>query len=112
MPNLLEIPGSAAMAHVGLDSSNVLSAGYDPRAMVMEVTFKRSHGSETYTYSQVPPGVFTDLCSAPSPGSYWNENKGRFSFVKGAVATAAASQPPRQSNGSRLSDGAICPEGP
>jgi hypothetical protein len=69
MPNpILEvaaIPGSAVMVHVGLNSSNVLSAGYDPRLLVMEVTFKTTERQRDVHVHGSRPGNFRPVAGGP-----------------------------------------------
>jgi hypothetical protein len=51
-------PGSSALA----------GADYDPERKSLSITFK---GGRSYTYNDVPPDVYEQLCSADSPGTFW-----------------------------------------
>ena len=50
-----------------IDSSNLVSAGYDPDSAVLEVEFK---GGGVYRYLEVPPNKATAFFEAPSQGSF------------------------------------------
>lgn len=48
-------------------SSNLVSVGYDPNTMTLEIEF---HDGGVYQYSNVPQSIYDGLMSAPSKGSY------------------------------------------
>ena len=54
-----------------INSSNIRSAGYDPRNRVLEIEF--SNGGITQ-YSGVSDEVHRRLMNSPSPGSYFHDN--------------------------------------
>jgi hypothetical protein len=61
-----------------VDSSNVVSIGYDELSSVLEVHF---HNESACQYSGVPQSVFTDFLNAPSKGQFLHYNiKGRYSY--------------------------------
>ena len=53
-----------------VQSSNLVSVGYDPVDSILEVEFK---GGSVYHYLGVPRDVARELMEAPSPGRYLNE---------------------------------------
>ena len=55
-------PGSSALA----------GAEYNPDTRVLIVTFKG--GGQSYTYLDVPPDTWEQLCSASSPGTFWRNS--------------------------------------
>jgi KTSC domain len=54
-----------------INSSNIRSAGYDPRNRVLEIEF--SNGGITQ-YSGVSEELYRRLMNAPSAGSYFHDN--------------------------------------
>lgn len=52
-----------------VNSSNLVSAGYDPTTGTLEIEFK---GGDVYTYSGVPQTIYDGLMSANSPGHYFH----------------------------------------
>lgn len=59
------------MDRSGVASSNVASVGYDAVAETLEIEF---HSGAIYQYYGVPSGVYEDLMSTPSKGSYLHRN--------------------------------------
>lgn len=59
------------MERTVVQSSNILSIGYDERSRVLEIEFKKSG---IYQYSDVPSSVYSVLMSAPSKGTYFDHN--------------------------------------
>ena len=59
------------MERVAVESSNILSVGYDEALSVLEVEFK---GGSVYQYSGVPKEIAMGLIEAESPGKYFAEN--------------------------------------
>lgn len=53
-----------------VQSSNLVSVGYDPEAETLEVEFKGG----IYQYYNVPQMIFDQLMAAPSHGIYFNAN--------------------------------------
>ena len=51
-----------------VESSNLVSIGYDASKRILEVEFK---GGGLYTYSQVPEEVYTDLMRSSSKGKFF-----------------------------------------
>jgi hypothetical protein len=63
-----------------VDSSNVISVGYDNSTRTLEVEFK---GGSIYQYFDVPINEYEQLVSADSIGKYIATNiKGNYSFKK------------------------------
>ncbi|MCW3127858.1 MAG: hypothetical protein JWO03_3516 [Bacteroidetes bacterium] len=58
------------MKRTWVDSSAILSVGYDPDSKTLEIEFK--HGG-IYQYLAVPKTVFIGLMKAPSKGAYYDE---------------------------------------
>jgi hypothetical protein len=54
-----------------VDSSNLVSVGYDPNTHILEVEFK---AGTVYEYKDVPLDIYTELMSAASKGSYHYRN--------------------------------------
>lgn len=68
------------MDRQAVQSSDILSIGYDPETCLLEVEFKRA--SRLYIYKEVPPEVCRDLVGAPSVGKYFAANiKGKYAFT-------------------------------
>lgn len=59
------------MNRTPVESSNIVSVGYDDRLMVLEVEFK--NGS-IYQYLGVTMDLFTGLMKAESKGSYFHSH--------------------------------------
>ena len=55
------------MERICVSSSNIMSIGYDPDNMVLEVEFKTG---AVYRYYDVPQSVYDGLMSADSHGKY------------------------------------------
>lgn len=63
-----------------VDSSSLVSVGYDPKRRILEIEFE---GGGVYDYLGVPPEVFAALMEAPSKGAYVNDVvKEGFRFVR------------------------------
>ena len=54
-----------------VESSNLVSVGYDPASRVLEVEFK---GGSIYQYSDCPASLFKSLQDAESKGSFFSKN--------------------------------------
>jgi hypothetical protein len=54
-----------------VNSSNILSIGYDQKSQVLEVEFNNGC---IYQYSGVPERIYNGLISAASHGTYLNQN--------------------------------------
>ena len=54
-----------------INSSTIVSAGYDTDAMVLEMEFD---GGRVYQYFDLPASVYEEFKSAASPGGYFNSN--------------------------------------
>jgi hypothetical protein len=68
------------MNRKSVESSNILSIGYDYITMILEVEFKYSG---IYHYSEVPQEIYDALMTANSKGKYLNANiKGVYSYIK------------------------------
>lgn len=55
------------MIRAPVNSSNILSVGYDKDSQMLEVEFKTKR---IYRYSSVPPHVYAGLIKAESHGKY------------------------------------------
>lgn len=66
-----------AIEMIPVASSNVGEVGYDAGAQALHVRYLNDR---TYVYTGVPEGIFQELLSAPSKGSFLNR------VVKGAYA--------------------------
>jgi hypothetical protein len=64
-----------------VNSSNLVSVGYDEHSHLLEVEF---HNGTVCQYQHVPPAVFRSLMSAPSVGSFFNSTvrKGPYPWVQ------------------------------
>ena len=61
-----------------VNSSNLVSVGYDPGLSTLEIEF-REH--KIYQYQNVPKYIFEGLISASSKDSYFNDQiKGKFQY--------------------------------
>lgn len=56
------------MKRVPVDSTVILSAGYDPQTRTLEVQLQ---DGRVYAYLDVPPVVYRDLLAAESAGRYF-----------------------------------------
>jgi lysyl-tRNA synthetase class 2 len=56
------------MKRVPVDSTVILSAGYDPKTRTLEVQLQ---DGRVYAYLDVPPVVYRDLLAAESAGRYF-----------------------------------------
>lgn len=57
------------MERTPVDSSTIVSAGYDPASHTLEVEFRNG---AVYQYSGVPESMYRGLLSPPSHGTYLN----------------------------------------
>lgn len=57
------------MERVRVDSTSIVSVGYDPAVHVLEVEFQ---GERVYRYRDVPEAVYRLLLRAPSKGEFVN----------------------------------------
>jgi hypothetical protein len=63
-----------------VDSSSIVSVGYDPRTFTLEIEF---HNGRVYRYLQVPIAAYRLLLQAPSIGAFVNRQiKPRFEAVE------------------------------
>lgn len=63
-----------------VQSSNLVSVGFDASSSILEIEFK---DGRIYQYFDVPEQVFRDLTSAPSPGSFFHQNvRGQFPYAR------------------------------
>jgi hypothetical protein len=58
------------MERITVDSSNLVSVGYDEESSILEVEFN----SGSYQYFGVPAYVFEELMNSDSKGSYLHRN--------------------------------------
>lgn len=59
------------MDRIPVTSSNVVSVGYDPSGMILEVEFKNA---AIYQYYDVPEAVYMALMQSDSIGKFLNSN--------------------------------------
>ncbi|HET9930031.1 MAG TPA: KTSC domain-containing protein [Polyangiaceae bacterium] len=57
------------MDRLSVQSTSVVSVGYDPEAHFLEVEY---HGGRVYRYDSVPHAAYRLLLKAPSVGQYIN----------------------------------------
>jgi len=55
------------MERKNVESSHILSIGYDENSKILEVEFK---GKKVYQYKQVPKGVYENLMNSDSHGTF------------------------------------------
>lgn len=69
------------MERVPVESSNLVSVGYEPEAAILEIEF---HSGGIYQYFAVPQEIYDGLMNAASKGSYLDHNikKGGYSYAK------------------------------
>jgi hypothetical protein len=60
------------MQRQNVESSNLLSIGYDPQASILEIEFV-SNG-EVWQYYDIPSNIFEELITADSKGRYFHRN--------------------------------------
>jgi hypothetical protein len=58
------------MERTSVESSNLVSIGYDEEQNILEVEFK---GNRVYEYYDVPASVYAALMSADSHGKYFSK---------------------------------------
>jgi hypothetical protein len=54
-----------------VNSSNIITVGYDPKEQTLEVEFQ---SGKVYQYYQVPEDVYQELMSASSKGQFFHDN--------------------------------------
>lgn len=59
------------MERAAVRSTDIALVGYDIKANVLEVTFRRGG---VYHYAGVPQRIFEEFVSAPSLGSYFRDH--------------------------------------
>jgi len=59
------------MDRILVNSSNLVTVGYDATAQVLEVEFQ---SGRVYQYLDVPESVYQDLMTASSKGEYFHDN--------------------------------------
>lgn len=68
------------MNRTPVTSSNVVSVGYDPNTLTLEVEFK---GDSVYQYFDVPEAVYLALMQASSIGKFMHANiKNNYRYAK------------------------------
>lgn len=67
------------MERIPVQSSNLVSVGYDAQTSMLEIEFKNG----TYQYDAVPESVYEELLNSPSKGQYFSQNiKEKYAFRK------------------------------
>ncbi len=67
------------MDRIHVQSSNIVSIGYDEKSEVLEIEF--SNG--IYQYFDVPQDAYEDFINAPSVGNFFQKNiKVKYRFIK------------------------------
>lgn len=59
------------MKRIPVNSSNLVSIGYDEKQQLLEIEFKRGG---IYHYTPVSPQLFAQLQAAPSHGEFFHAN--------------------------------------
>lgn len=59
------------MNRIPVDSSNLVSVGYDSDSLTLEIEFK---GDRVYQYFDVPETLYQELMQASSKGTFFSEN--------------------------------------
>jgi len=59
------------MQRAAVDSETIASIGYDPTRKMLEIEFR--HSGEVYLYFDVPQSEYEAFMSAPSKGTYLNQ---------------------------------------
>ncbi len=54
-----------------VNSSNIVSVGYDASAQILEVEFQSGN---VYQYLNVPEGIYQGLMTSASKGEYFHDN--------------------------------------
>jgi KTSC domain-containing protein len=68
-----------AKRRVKMDSTDIKSAGWDPKTRQLTIRFHS--GPEVYLYENVPSGIYKRLIAANSAGRcFANHIKGKFKF--------------------------------
>lgn len=79
-PGLRVAAAPVRFERVPVESSSLLSIGYDRAARVLEIEFR---AGTSYRYLAVPPEVFAELKNAPSKGRYFAQSiRGRYEFQR------------------------------
>lgn len=69
------------MERKAVDSSNIVSIGYDPATKVLEVEFH--YGGAIYQYFEVPQEIYDGLMAAESQGKFLNASvKGTYEYER------------------------------
>jgi hypothetical protein len=70
-----------SMDRTPVQSSNIVSIGYDNQTFVLEVEF---NGGRIYQYFNVPDYIYNDLINSSSVGTYFNQNikNGGYGFTQ------------------------------
>ena len=58
------------MQRVPVNSTNILTIGYDRESLMLEIEFKTKR---VYRYSNVPPHIYSGLMKATSHGKYFQD---------------------------------------
>lgn len=79
-----------------VESSNIISIGYDPQTRTLEVEFGKAGPTNPYNriyiYRDVPPDIHESLMAHPSHGHYLNVNIAE-TFVYQKLGTRADIEP-------------------
>jgi len=67
------------MKRVRLGSTAIATVTYDEEMRSVDVEFR---GGDTYRYFNVSKSIYRELLKAESAGTYWNEVKDKFTYVK------------------------------
>jgi hypothetical protein len=66
------------MDRILVQSSNLVSVGYDESTQILEVEFQTG---KVYQYHDVPKDVYQELMTASSKGEYFHDNvMGQYNF--------------------------------
>jgi hypothetical protein len=79
MVELNLVGGHEIMKRTPVNSSAIVSVGYDAEKQHMQVEF---NGGRTYTYQDVPESAHEDLINADSIGKHFNQHiSGRYKTI-------------------------------
>ena len=78
--NLLSESDTGAIERLAVQSSTIASAGYAPKARLLEIEFR---SGAIYRYRDVPETVFSAFSKAHSKGRYFGTDiRGKFPYEK------------------------------
>jgi hypothetical protein len=70
---------STLVKRVKLGSAAIAAVSYDEKKRTLDVEFR---DGDIYRYAHVPKFVYRELLKAQSAGTFWNQVKDNYEFVK------------------------------